>query len=333
MKEDKENKTYTVEYKIDIPVVIFTYKEKKDNKEVVFERRFAYNSMFEKFGIKKEESDETNPEKIVQALEKCFSEKKVSLEVFKKTEYALEFKENSNSIFFKAFLEPTLQCNEVKFKENPDQKGNIQWEINIPKVIFSYTDEYGVIFEYALDYNCMFEKFGIKQKEEDKKNGMTLKGTISSYFYQNRVTLERFQQNKYYQIEFTEEGGQNLFKITLKPKMNVNVLSMKEKPEMKFNIEWVVDIPNVIFTYKEMKDGKEIIYRKEFDYSCMFEKFNIKKEENDEKNPQRLTNTIKKYFEEGKANVQEYKEGHTVYYRIEFLEDGNKTLFQVFLKY
>ena len=331
MKEDKENKTYTVEYKIDIPVVIFTYKEKKGDKEVVFERRFAYNAMFEKFGIKKEESDESNPEKIVQAIEKCFSEKKVSLEIFKKTEYALEFKEE-NSVLFKAFLEPTLQCNQIRMKENPDQKVNIKWEINIPNVIFSYIDEYGVVFECAIDYNCMFEKFGIVQKEEDKKDGMTLKGTMSTYFYQNRVTLERFQQNKYYQIEFTEENGQNLFKITLKPKMHVNVLGMKEKPEKKFNVEWVIDIPNVIFTIKENKDGKEVIYRKELDYSCMFEKFDIKKEANDEKNPQRLTGVIKKYFEEGKANVQEYKEMPYVYYLIEFLEEGNKTLFQVFLK-
>ena len=134
MKEDKENKSYSVEYKIDIPVVIFTYKEKKGDKEVVFERRFAYSAMFEKFGIKKEESDETNPEKIIQALEKCFSEKKVSLEVFKVTEYALEFKDE-NSVLFKAFLEPTLQCNQVRMKENPEQKVNVQWKINIPNVI------------------------------------------------------------------------------------------------------------------------------------------------------------------------------------------------------
>ena len=36
--------------------------------------------------------------------------------------------------------------------------------------------------------------------------------------------------------------------------MHVNVLGMKEQPEKKFNIEWVVDIPNVIFTIKEIRD-------------------------------------------------------------------------------
>ena len=333
MKEDKENKTYTVEYKIDIPVVIFTYKEKKGDKEVVFERRFAYNAMFEKFGIKKEESDESNPEKIVQAIEKCFSEKKVSLEIFKKTEYALEFKEE-NSVLFKAFLEPTLQCNQIRMKENPDQKVNIKWEINIPNVIFSYIDEYGVVFECAIDYNCMFEKFGIKQKEEDIKNGLNLQGIITNYFYNDKVSFE-ISDGKGIStraIEFKGEGNTTLFKVFLKAKKNANLVTIKEHPEQKFCVEWIIEIPTVFFTHKEIKDGKEIVTQAHLDYNCTFEKFGIKKEEKDNNNPQGLTSVIKKYFDEGKVVVREFKVGHEIVYNVEFIGEGDKTLFQLPLK-
>ena len=122
MRDDKENKKYSVEYQIDIPVVIFSYRTEKEGKECVFEQRYEYNSMFEKFGIKKEESDENNPEKIVQALEKCFSTNKVTIEIFKKTEFALDFREEDDRTIFKAFLEPTIKTNQATLKSNPDQK-------------------------------------------------------------------------------------------------------------------------------------------------------------------------------------------------------------------
>ena len=332
MKDDKENKKYNIEYQIDIPVVIFSYKNKINNKEFLFEQRYAYNSMFEKFGLKKEESDESNPEKIIQALEKCFSTNKVTFETYQKTNYAIDFREEDDRTIFKAFLEPTLKNNQAKIKSKPDQKTNIQWEISIPNVIFSYQDENGIIFEEKLDYNCTFEKFGINQTEEDKKNGFNLQKTIIKYFYDDKVLLEPYQE-KYYDIEFKGEGDSTLFKVFLKPKMNTNILSMKDKPENKFCIEWVIDIPNVIFTYKEKKDGKDVVHSSQLDYKCTFEKFGIKMEEKDLKNPMGLTNVIKKYFDEGKANVQEYKEFHNTYYKIEFLGEGNTTLFQVFLKY
>lgn len=336
MRDDKENKKNSVEYQIDIPVVIFSYRTEKEGKECVFEQRYEYNSMFEKFGIKKEESDENNPEKIVQALEKCFSTNKVTIEIFKKTEFALDFREEDDRTIFKAFLEPTIKTNQATLKSNPDQKVNIQWEISIPNVIFSYTDENGITFEEKLDYNCMFEKFGQKPNDVDKKNGMHLQGLIIRHFYQNKVSLEvnlEHGQKKNYAIEFKGEDNSTLFKVFLKKKMNANLICMKNQPDKKFCIEWVIDIPNVIFNYKEKKDGKEIIHKGQLDYGCTFEKFGVKKEEKDENNPTGLTSVIKKYFDEGKVNVQEYKEGHNTFYKIEFLEEGDKTLFQVFLRY
>lgn len=103
MRDDKENKTYSVQYQIDIPVVIFSYKVKRGESEVVFETRYAYNSMFEKFQIKKEEVDETNPEKIVKALEKCFETKKVQLEIFQKRIIQLISEQKMIKLYLKPF--------------------------------------------------------------------------------------------------------------------------------------------------------------------------------------------------------------------------------------
>ena len=335
MKDNKENKLYSVEYQIDIPVVVFCYKTKIGDRETIFEQRYAYNSMFEKFGIKKEESDEKNPEKIVQALEKCFSTKKVTFESSPRTNsFEIDFREENDRTIFKAFLYSTLKTNQIKLKANPEQKTNIQWEISIPNVIFSYTDENGVAYEEKLDYNCMFEKFGMKQNEEDKKNGFSLQGTITRYINQNKVFLdiEDRKVKKVYAIEFKGEGDNTLFKVFLKPKMNVNMVNLKEHPDKKICIEWVIDIPNVIFTYKEIKDGKEIIRRNQLDYNCTFEKFGVKKENKDVNNPQGLTSVIKKYFDEGKVIIKEYNEAHQIFNMIEFTEDGSKTLFQLPLK-
>ena len=335
MKDDKENKTYKVEYTIDIPVVIFSYKTKIGERETVFEQRYAYNSMFEKFGIKKEESDEKNPEKICQALEKCFTTKKVTFESSPKTNnFAIDFRAEDDRTIFKAFLESTLKTNQATLKEKPDQKKNIQWEISIPNVIFCYTDENNVTFEEKLDYNCMFEKFGMKQGEEDKKNGFNLQGTITRCFYQNKVFLEvvDMRPKKSYAIEFKGENDSTLFKVFLKQKMNCNIVCMKDQPDKKFCIEWVIEIPNVIFTYKENKDGKETIRRAQLDYSCTFEKFGVKKEEKDNNNPTGLTSVMKKYFDEGKVIMKEFSEGHQKFNMIEFTEDGSKTLFQLPLK-
>ena len=334
MKDDKENKKYEVQYEIDIPVVVFSYKKKDGEKETVFVHKYSYDSMFEKFGIKKEEADKNNPDKIITSLENLFTKDKVTFEIFQFTKYAIHFRAEDDTTIFKAFLEPTLQTNEALVKLKPGQKTNIQWEISIPWVIFSYKDENGVIFEEKLDYDCMYEKFGIQQNEEDKKNEFKLKGTITRYFYQNKVSLEPFQQDKYYAIEFkSEENDTTLFKVFLKPKMHINLLPLKDNPELKFNIEWVIDIPEVIFTYKEKKDGKDIVYKGQLDYNCTFEKFGIKKEEKDNKNPQELTKVIKKYFDEGNAQIRNEKEYHTMFYSIEFLEAGDKTLFKVFLKH
>ena len=122
---NKENKTYKIEYIIDIPVVIFCYKTKIGDKENVFEQRYAYNSMFEKFGIKKEESDEKNPEKIVQALEKCFSTKKVTFESSPRTNnFSVDFRTEDDKTIFIATLKSTLNNNQVKLRDKPETNQN-----------------------------------------------------------------------------------------------------------------------------------------------------------------------------------------------------------------
>ena len=291
--------------------------------------------MFEKFGIKKEESDEKNPEKIIQALEKCFSTKKVTFESSPATNsFSVDFRTEDDKTIFKAFLKSTLNTNEVKLRDKPDQKVNIQWEISIPNVIFSYTDENGKTFEEKLDYNCMFEKFGIKQKEEDIKNGLNLQGIITNYFYNDKVSFE-ISDGKGIStraIEFKGEGNTTLFKVFLKAKKNANLVTIKEHPEQKFCVEWIIEIPTVFFSHKEIKDGKEIITQAQLDYNCTFEKFGIKKEEKDNNNSQGLTSVIKKYFDEGKVVIREFKVGPEIVYNIEFLGEGDKTLFQLPLK-
>ena len=291
--------------------------------------------MFEKFGIKKEESDEKNPEKIIQALEKCFSTKKATFESSPATNsFSVDFRTEDDKTIFKAFLKPTLNTNEVKLRDKPDQKVNIQWEISIPNVIFSYTDENGKTFEEKLDYNCMFEKFGIKQKEEDIKNGLNLQGIITNYFYNDKVSFE-ISDGKGIStraIEFKGEGNTTLFKVFLKAKKNANLVTIKEHPEQKFCVEWIIEIPTVFFTHKEIKDGKEIVTQARLDYNCTFEKFGIKKEEKDNNNSQGLTSVIKKYFDEGKVVVREFKVGHEIVYNVEFIGEGDKTLFQLPLK-
>ena len=291
--------------------------------------------MFEKFGIKKEESDEKNPEKIIQALEKCFSTKKATFESSPATNsFSVDFRTEDDKTIFKAFLKPTLNTNEVKLRDKPEQKVNIQWEISIPNVIFSYTDENGKTFEEKLDYNCMFEKFGIKQKEEDIKNGLNLQGIITNYFYNDKVSFE-ISDGKGIStraIEFKGEGNTTLFKVFLKAKKNANLVTIKEHPEQKFCVEWIIEIPTVFFTHKEIKDGKEIVTQARLDYNCTFEKFGIKKEEKDNNNSQGLTSVIKKYFDEGKVVVREFKVGHEIVYNVEFIGEGDKTLFQLPLK-
>ena len=291
--------------------------------------------MFEKFGIKKEESDEKNPEKIIQALEKCFSTKKATFESSPATNsFSVDFRTEDDKTIFKAFLKPTLNTNEVKLRDKPEQKVNIQWEISIPNVIFSYTDENGKTFEEKLDYNCMFEKFGIKQKEEDIKNGFNLQGIITNYFYNDKVSFE-ISDGKGIStraIEFKGEGNTTLFKVFLKAKKNANLVTIKEHPEQKFCVEWIIEIPTVFFSHKEIKDGKEIVTQAQLDYNCTFEKFGIKKEEKDNNNPQGLTSVIKKYFDEGKVVIREFKVGHEIVYNVEFIGEGDKTLFQLPLK-
>ena len=335
LKDSKENKLITVQWQVDIPVVIFSYKLKQGEKEILLEQRFAYDSMLEKFGIKKEESDANCPDKIIQALDNCFKSNKVFFNIGKRPDYSIEFRNAEDKTIFCSFLEPRIKTFQAVHKDNPELKSNIQYEIDIPFVRFYYTDENNVIHEQKFDYKCMFEKLGLQQKEEDLKNGVNLTRVIDGYFYQKKVLFETYKEfhNTYFDIEFRREDDTTLFKVFFKPKMNVFPLELKDSNDnKKYNIEWVIDIPNVIFNYKENKDGKEVIYKGQLDYSCTFEKFGVKKEEKDLKNPQGLTAVIQKYFDDGKVIFETYKEYQNIYYDIEFKGEENKTLFKVFLK-
>ena len=55
----------------------------------------------------------------------------------------------------------------------------------------------------------MFEKFGIKQKEEDKKRVFNLQGIITRHFYQDKVSFEiSVEKNiSILAIEFKGEGN------------------------------------------------------------------------------------------------------------------------------
>ena len=64
-------------------------------------------------------------------------------------------------------------------------------EFELKLKLREYENTNNVTFEEKLDYNCMFEKFGMKQGEEDKKNGFNLQGTITRHFYQNKVFIEK----------------------------------------------------------------------------------------------------------------------------------------------
>ena len=167
--------------------MIFSYKLKKDDKEILLEQRFAYDAMLEKFGIKKEESDAKCPDKIIQALENCFASNKVFFDIGKRPDYSIEFRDQDDKTIFKSYLEPTVKTFQAIDKAKPEQKINVQYEIAIPYVIFYYTDENNVIHEMKFDYKCMFEKFGVQQKEQDLKNGVNLDRIIAGYFYQKKV--------------------------------------------------------------------------------------------------------------------------------------------------
>ena len=89
--------------------MIFSYKLKKDDKEILLEQRFAYDAMLEKFGIKKEESDAKCPDKIIQALENCFASNKVFFDIGKRPDYSIEFRDQDDKTIFKSYLEPTVK--------------------------------------------------------------------------------------------------------------------------------------------------------------------------------------------------------------------------------
>ena len=116
-------------------------------------------------------------------------------------------------------IPPMLCQNEVPLKTDTNKKFNIDWELIYPNINFNYVEnknDKNVRFTGKLEFNCLLEKFGIPKDENVNKNVDTLINTISKCFSDNKVTIEPWQQNRYYAIEFKGEEDKTLFKVYLK---------------------------------------------------------------------------------------------------------------------
>ena len=60
------------------------------------------------------------------------------------------------------------------------------------------------------------EKFQIKKDENENKSVNTLVNTLAKAFQNGKVTIEPWQQQRYYALEFKGEDDKTLFKAYLK---------------------------------------------------------------------------------------------------------------------
>ena len=56
----------------------------------------------------------------------------------------------------------------------------------------------------------------------------------------------------------------------------INEVSFKNDSNKKFEIEWQVAYPHVIFSYKEKKNNKEVIFQEKYDFKYVMEKLELK---------------------------------------------------------
>ena len=99
-------KTVDVEWAIAVPNVSFIYREMKNEDDcIVFSGNLDYVCLLEKFGLKKDENDNTNVNTLLQTISKCFDDNKVTIEVWQKKYYALEFKGENDRTLFKVYLQ------------------------------------------------------------------------------------------------------------------------------------------------------------------------------------------------------------------------------------
>ena len=116
-------------------------------------------------------------------------------------------------------IPPLRSQHEVALKGDASQKFSVDWDLAYPNVNFSYTkcqdnDKY-ITYTGKLAFDALLEKFSIKKDENINKNVNAFVKTICKAFEDNRVTLEKWQQ-KYFALEFRDEGDKTLFKVYLK---------------------------------------------------------------------------------------------------------------------
>ena len=115
-------------------------------------------------------------------------------------------------------IPPIRGMNEVGFKTNLSQKHNIDWDIVFPDVNFEYSAQKNgkdTVFKAQFKVDALLEKFNIKKEANDQMNVDNLADKIAQYFNDNKVTIEDWQQKKYYALEF-KDNGKTLFKAYLK---------------------------------------------------------------------------------------------------------------------
>ena len=102
---EEPSKKVDIEWAIAVPHVTFSYRKMKNEDEfTLFSEKLDYICLLEKFGIKKDENDNTNVNTLVATLSKCFDDNKVTIESWQKKYYALEFKGENDITLFKVYL-------------------------------------------------------------------------------------------------------------------------------------------------------------------------------------------------------------------------------------
>ena len=98
------NKKFSIDWQVAYPHVIFSYTENKNGKDVTFLDRYDVKCTMEKFGLKPEENDTKNVNTLVDTIEKYFEDNKVTMDIFQKKYYSLEFKGKNDQTLFKVYL-------------------------------------------------------------------------------------------------------------------------------------------------------------------------------------------------------------------------------------
>ena len=102
--KNDSNKKFEIEWQVAYPHVIFSYKENKKNKEVIFKENYDFKYVMEKLELKPEENDANNVKTLVDKIYECFKDNKVTIEIAQIKNYALEFKGENDLTLFKVFL-------------------------------------------------------------------------------------------------------------------------------------------------------------------------------------------------------------------------------------